>query len=1194
MADFTVRGVIQIALEGNGAKDAQKAVDDISKAATGAATTLGVTTAAADALGDALENKVGGPALDEFAQKAKTDSRVVDESLEAIRAELGRLGLDSQKVGAEVAEFTAGIARSGGPIQSETVPAFQQLLAVSHDVPRSMAALQSAIATAAEQGVSLNSVMRALAHTQAGEVTQAAQALNIALTANDGTLKTQEQLLRELAVVYDYMALRAQKAGKDIAESDRVARAAAQAAQRDIAATERAANSATPTIASLRSAVTGVLGGFGVFLGIQQLVQFLKSSVTDFAFVERGINAIGAEMRALGLESEKAKPRIKEALESLATNGGAAVKESLPVFQRFLGLTKDTDAALYLTGLASNIAERGFTDMGSAALSLGGILQGRASLAAKELGIQLRDSNGVVRTATQLLQEAEKQYGSASQSFDDTAEHLDRAAARINKASRSMGEFFTKFAGDALEGGDQLADMIGKIGDNAESSDTRVRNLVAALLALSQGPAVGPAVTGYGDIATRIGGILAPTIKKPAAPIGPQREVVQDFTATSSQQEPDTGFRPSDVNKGYFETLNVAKAAEDKKRDTAERALTIERLEFELKAESEYSQRRLSKELEVLRIKHAQAIADVAGTEEEAAGQRSRIDKDYALQEEAAKTEFARKGTEARLNFEESTRERTLQLEIANAKEGTQERLGLELDALAIRRTAAIRDAKLVGAEVSAVEREYELQKAEIIERNAVQARDAAREQEEQVVRAKLAATEDGSKEQFDLEQRLLDLRLESELEKVGKNEAAITQLKLAAAFERAQKLDEFERFNARKRIDKESDALHDAADERAADLDIERELAGKNQKAIFEVERKSIEDEEALKIKESDLALKLLYIDIDAHEQDAEARILLEQQVALAKATTAAGFDDEGKSKLSAEARLAIEQEYNNRVVLAGEAADADRDRAQKSHDTKVSTAKKQTTAAFIALDKARTEFEKKNYLDAAGAAIQGLTAVFGQKKAFAVAEAVIATARAIAEASPNPYLIAAAVALGAIQIRTILKTEPGSASAPDGGAAPSAPNSGAPQQSFQGNAQTPPPTRRTGFATGGEVPGVDRGIDEVPILARPKEVILQPTVNGRTIEDRIGLGVVQNITRLTGVDRVPLVRPERSVVVNVDTGAILEAQQVTADRIVEALGESRSFTMRVVGDHDNIYIRDLTRRVQRQIILDGSRGAK
>lgn len=185
------------------------------------------------------------------------------------------------------------------------------------------------------------------------------------------------------------------------------------------------------------------------YVGGAVLARFVQSSVTDFAALDRQIGAVGHQMDQLGLASERNLPKLRAFLRDLEAQTGVLQQQAVPAYQKFLGITKSVEGAQYAVGLAADLTAAGLGDMRTNAERLANLLQGEVTEAAKSLGLQLRDQNGIVKTQTQLLDELITLYGGFARQQHDAQAEIDKTGATWNQLRLTVGESFAQFSGIA-------------------------------------------------------------------------------------------------------------------------------------------------------------------------------------------------------------------------------------------------------------------------------------------------------------------------------------------------------------------------------------------------------------------------------------------------------------------------------------------------------------------------------------------------------------------------------------------------------------------------------------------------------------------------------------------------------------------------------------------------------------------------
>jgi len=211
-------------------------------------------------------------------------------------------------------------------------------------------------------------------------------------------------------------------------------------AEAGLGKTEKAAKGAARSLVDAESAGKQLGRTLQRYLGAAVLGALVRSSVTAFAQYERGLMAIRKQLEALGLDAGKAIPQIDAFLRSIEAAGNGLRQDTLPVFQKFLGITKSVPGAMAAVNLAADITEAGLGDLASNADGLAQLLQGRATAAATSFGLELRDASGHVKTNAELLTELMKLYGGFAQTTNDTTDAIDKGAASWNEFKSQLGE----------------------------------------------------------------------------------------------------------------------------------------------------------------------------------------------------------------------------------------------------------------------------------------------------------------------------------------------------------------------------------------------------------------------------------------------------------------------------------------------------------------------------------------------------------------------------------------------------------------------------------------------------------------------------------------------------------------------------------------------------------------------------------
>jgi len=211
-----------------------------------------------------------------------------------------------------------------------------------------------------------------------------------------------------------------------------------------VEALEKEVSSLTKELDKSAGSARAMVGEFAKFAAGAAVIAFAKGAATAFADLERQYSATAFVMRNMGLDAEKILPTVRTELEQIALSGGPLERETLPAFNKFIGLTKNTGAALEATRLAANVSEAGFVDMAGAVEGVTALLQGKAKSAAEVFHLSLYKLNGEQKSHVELLHEAMKAYDGLSASMNDAKDSLDRSAAAWDSVSRRLGQIFVK------------------------------------------------------------------------------------------------------------------------------------------------------------------------------------------------------------------------------------------------------------------------------------------------------------------------------------------------------------------------------------------------------------------------------------------------------------------------------------------------------------------------------------------------------------------------------------------------------------------------------------------------------------------------------------------------------------------------------------------------------------------------------
>jgi hypothetical protein len=423
------------------------------------------------------------------------------------------------------------------------------------------------------------------------------------------------------------------------------------------------------------------------FLGAAALGDFIKSSVEDFAKVQRAVSALGYTIRQLGLGTAADAAKIRDSLKALAQDGGAALIESLPAYQRFAGITHDLEAAMAATKLASDVAESGIVDFGTAVNGVVALLQGKAKLAANLFGLQLRETGDATKDNAALMALLQKQVGGLGDAFDDSENKINKLDATWADLKQTVGEGFAP----AIEIiNTTLFHAIGIFKDLGAIAGAAFDSMIGGATKFSQ---IGTAAFDISKLLKDPKAYWEAVVTASKAAAGSvseswkvaQEQIVADHTKASSKiEDTEKGRQKLVAQAALASAEQQAKIAEhaahqlfEATNETAQKTV-----QAQIEAAKDGSAERLALELQLLDLQEAAELEKVKGSETAKADVRAGFD----VQRAATEKKFSDQRAEAELRAA---------ADLARAKaelvpEGTRARLDADLEALHAEHKAAM------------------------------------------------------------------------------------------------------------------------------------------------------------------------------------------------------------------------------------------------------------------------------------------------------------------------------------------------------------------------------------------------------------------------------------------------------------------------------------------------------------------------
>lgn len=524
------------------------------------------------------------------------------------------------------------------------------------------------------------------------------------------------------------------KGGKEAADQLRQLEREAKSARAELERSGKATSTFAERLRSLKLDIGDLGKAFVGLFAARQVFNFIRSAITDFAQLSRTLSATRVEMKNLGIDSRELRP-VVDRLREIERGGGALMSETLPAFQKFIGITKSTAAALYLTNLSATVSESGLISAGEAAEGLANILQGRAAQAALRFGIELRKANGEVKSNAELLDEIEKLYKGVGDEISDTQNDLDRLTGSFADFKREVGESIAPLVSLTVA----LTDALARMSAIAREAPK------LTLSVFDVGPGYFARIRAQAEKLARAAGVQIGEAEAEGLDEGRKAALEK---ANAEQAKADREFwrqaeeeQAKEIAQGFEAIAEARKKAEEKAaadaKELAEQRAAFEEktrdefLRAELDATAEHSDARLKAELAILERTREKALAEAErlNADKLAVEQVFQVAKDELISEfEAARHEALgdelereqkelERAAEQRKAVNEETLRDLLEQEIAGVDERSQRRLELELALLEQERQTSVAEARRLGADVEQVEELFRRRKLALEQR---------------------------------------------------------------------------------------------------------------------------------------------------------------------------------------------------------------------------------------------------------------------------------------------------------------------------------------------------------------------------------------------------------------------------------------------------------------------------------------------
>lgn len=540
----------------------------------------------------------------------------------------------------------------------------------------------------------------------------------------------------------------------------------AKRAQDELDKTKKKAGQTRKGLNALGKSADQVRGQLAGMIGGVVLARFAALSIQLEANIQRRLLAIRQQMQGLGIEADTQLPRVERFLTALEETGGVLTQDAIGPFQKFLGITKDVEGAMFAVKLAADLTNAGLGDMGTNSERLANLLQGEVTEAAKSLGLQLRDQNGRVKTQTELLDELLLLYGGFSEANQDAQADLEGISSVFNQLKRDVGAALTPALKVFKVGLEVVINSVKSLGvilggaiDEALAGFQGLGNIIRSALDFRLLRAEGPRA-----YLQQIRGAAENTIQQVNASARSTQEELRELWAKETEE-----FEQKEEGKAALFAIAQAKQTEVALRETRKRQEAI--LQAEVQGAEQGSKAKLEAELRLLEFRKQQAIKAAQEQGKSVAGVEDAFDAQRLAKEEA----FQRSVQQ----FQQQAQQGLLQQQLAALDEGTQVRLDKELEILDKQREQALEMAQKLGADEEAIRETFRLARlqklSEFNEQRAQQESaailaqiEAEKELEEARLEESLASLAEHDQNRLSLQQEALERQAELELEQLA------------------------------------------------------------------------------------------------------------------------------------------------------------------------------------------------------------------------------------------------------------------------------------------------------------------------------------------------------------------------------------------------------------------------------------------
>lgn len=185
---------------------------------------------------------------------------------------------------------------------------------------------------------------------------------------------------------------------------------------------------------------------FAVFIAAAKTIQFFKDAAFAAGDFTKQMSGLGLVLQSIGAPVKQTQGEFLALAIAVEKATGSLRQEGIAALQRFIGLTQDATKAQVAYKLAVNISEGSGKSLAESVDLVANLLSGKAARSAGEFGVAIKNQNGEMKTASEILTTLQTRYGNATDTIKDGNADIDAATSAWNELKLALGDFIKETA----------------------------------------------------------------------------------------------------------------------------------------------------------------------------------------------------------------------------------------------------------------------------------------------------------------------------------------------------------------------------------------------------------------------------------------------------------------------------------------------------------------------------------------------------------------------------------------------------------------------------------------------------------------------------------------------------------------------------------------------------------------------------